>query len=43
MSLVECIPNFSEGRDLAKIKEITNSIESVDGITLVRCRPRFRY
>ena len=39
MSLVECIPNFSEGRDLAKIKEITNSIESVDGITLLDVDP----
>ena len=39
MSLVECIPNFSEGRDLAKIKEITDSIESVDGITLLDVDP----
>ena len=39
MKLVECIPNFSEGRDVSKIKEITDSIESVDGITLLDVDP----
>jgi len=39
MKLVECIPNFSEGRDASKIKEITDSIESVDGITLLDVDP----
>jgi glutamate formiminotransferase/formiminotetrahydrofolate cyclodeaminase len=33
--LVECVPNFSEGRDLRIIKKITNSIESVNGIKLL--------
>ncbi len=33
--LVECVPNFSEGRDLAKIKQITDAIESVVGVTLL--------
>lgn len=37
--LVECVPNFSEGRDLAKIKQITDAIESVDGITLLDVDP----
>ncbi len=37
--LVECVPNFSEGRDLAKIKQITNAIEAVDGITLLDVDP----
>ena len=33
--LVECVPNFSEGRDSAKINNITDSIEAVPGITLL--------
>jgi glutamate formiminotransferase/formiminotetrahydrofolate cyclodeaminase len=37
--LIECVPNFSEGRDLAVIKEITNAIESVEGITLLDVDP----
>ena len=37
--LVECVPNFSEGRDLAKIKQITDAIEAVDGITLLDVDP----
>jgi len=32
MELVECVPNFSEGRDQAVIDEITDEIESVDGL-----------
>ena len=27
--VVECVPNFSEGRDMAKIKVITDAIEAV--------------
>ena len=37
--LVECVPNFSEGRDLAVIKTITNAIEAIDGITLLNVDP----
>lgn len=37
--IVECVPNFSEGADLAKIKEITDKIESVNGITLLDVDP----
>jgi glutamate formiminotransferase/formiminotetrahydrofolate cyclodeaminase len=37
--IVECVPNFSEGSDLSKIKEITNVIESVNGITLLDVDP----
>jgi glutamate formiminotransferase / formiminotetrahydrofolate cyclodeaminase len=33
--VVECVPNFSEGRDLPKIRQITEAIESVPGITLM--------
>lgn len=35
IKLVECVPNFSEGRDKSKIKIITDAIESVDGIKLL--------
>jgi len=37
--LVECVPNFSEGRDLDKIKQITDAIKSVDGVTLLDVDP----
>ncbi len=35
MKLVECVPNFSEGRDKAKIAAITREIETVPGINLL--------
>ena len=37
--IIECVPNFSEGRDLAVIKAITDVIESVDGIKLLDVDP----
>ncbi len=37
--LIECVPNFSEGRDLSVIKQITDQIESVDGVTLLDVDP----
>ena len=37
--LIECVPNFSEGRDLTIIKQITNEIESVDGVKLLDVDP----
>ncbi len=37
--IVECVPNFSEGRDLTKIKEITDVIEAVSGVTLLDVDP----
>ncbi|MBN2657425.1 MAG: glutamate formimidoyltransferase [Spirochaetales bacterium] len=37
--LVECVPNFSEGADLAKIGEITRTIESLKGIRLLDVDP----
>src|SRR5450432_833466 len=37
--LVECVPNFSEGRDLSIIKQITDAIESVEGIRLLDVDP----
>lgn len=33
--LVECVPNFSEGRDLSKVDRIAGSIASVPGILLL--------
>ncbi len=33
--LIECVPNFSEGIDLAIIKQITNEVESVEGVKLL--------
>ena len=35
MKIIECVPNFSEGRDMDIVKQITDSIESVMGITLL--------
>jgi len=37
--IIECVPNFSEGRDMEIIKQITDSIESVDGIKLLDVDP----
>ena len=37
--LIECVPNFSEGRDLTIIKQITNEIEAVDGVKLLDVDP----
>jgi len=33
--IVECIPNFSEGRDAAKVKQILEAISAVSGIKLL--------
>ncbi|MCB9059070.1 MAG: glutamate formimidoyltransferase [Calditrichae bacterium] len=37
--LIECVPNFSEGRDLKIIKQITDEIEKIDGIKLLDVDP----
>lgn len=39
MQLLECVPNFSEGRDLNVIKQITDEIESVEGVRLLNVDP----
>ena len=36
---VECVPNFSEGKDAAKIKQITDAIQSVPGVKLLDVDP----
>ncbi len=37
--LIECVPNFSEGRDRAVIDAITAQIETVDGVKLLDVDP----
>lgn len=37
--LIECVPNFSEGRDMDVIKRITDAIEAVDGVSLLDVDP----
>jgi len=37
--VVECVPNFSEGRDPGKIKLITDAIEAVPGVSLLHVDP----
>lgn len=37
--LIECVPNFSEGNDLNIIKQITDRIESVEGVRLLNVDP----
>ena len=39
MQLIECVPNFSEGRNLDIIKQITDEIEKVDGVKLLDVDP----
>ena len=37
--LIECVPNFSEGRDPEVIRQIAAAIESVEGISLLNVDP----
>lgn len=37
--LIECVPNFSEGRDMAIIKQITDEIEKSEGVKLLDVDP----
>ncbi|MBP9028528.1 MAG: glutamate formimidoyltransferase [Tenuifilum sp.] len=37
--LIECVPNFSEGRDMTIIKQITDEIEAVEGVKLIDVDP----
>ena len=39
MQLIECVPNFSEGRNLAIIQQITAEIEAVEGVRLLDVDP----
>lgn len=37
--IIECVPNFSEGRDMSVIKQITDQMQSVDGVKLLDVDP----
>ncbi len=37
--IIECVPNISEGRDEAKIKAISEIVETVDGVKLLDVDP----
>ena len=37
--LIECVPNFSEGRDLNVVRQITDAIKSVEGVSLLDVDP----
>ena len=37
--LIECVPNFSEGNDTSLIKQITDQIETVEGVKLLDVDP----
>lgn len=37
--LIECVPNFSEGRDMGIIRQITDVIVKVDGVNLLDVDP----
>jgi glutamate formiminotransferase/formiminotetrahydrofolate cyclodeaminase len=39
MKLVECVPNFSEGKDLEKIRSITKEIEITEQVELLDVDP----
>lgn len=39
MQIIECVPNFSEGRDMSVIKLITDEIEAVEGARLLDVDP----
>ena len=37
--IIECVPNFSEGRNMEAIKQITDTIESIKGVKLLDVDP----
>ena len=39
--IIECVPNFSEGRNLDVIKQITDQVESVEGVKLLNVDPGY--
>lgn len=39
--LIECVPNFSEGRDMAVIEQITAEIKAVSGVSLLNVDPGY--
>ena len=41
--LVECVPNISEGRDLATIEAIVDAVRLTDGCTVLGVEPDADY
>ncbi len=39
LKIIECVPNFSEGRDLVVIEKIADTIRSIDGVKLLDVDP----
>jgi len=39
--LIECVPNFSEGRDMTVIKQITDEVEKIDSVKLLDVDPGY--
>lgn len=39
LRVLECVPNFSEGRDPAVIRQITDEIQAVEGVNLLHVDP----
>jgi len=37
--IIECVPNFSEGRNMHIIKQITDVIEQIEGVKLLNVDP----
>lgn len=37
--IVQCVPNFSEGRDLEKIAKIESAFKNINGVTLISSEP----
>ncbi len=38
-AVIECVPNFSEGRDMGIIRQITDEVEKVEGVQLLDVDP----
>ena len=38
-AIIECVPNFSEGRNMQSIKQITDEIEKIEGVRLLDVDP----
>ncbi|NOR44175.1 MAG: glutamate formimidoyltransferase [Candidatus Delongbacteria bacterium] len=41
MQIIECVPNFSEGRNMAVIDQITDEIKKIKGVRLLDVDPGF--
>lgn len=43
MKIVQCVPNFSEGRDLAKVEQIIDAVRKHEAVSLVSYEPDPNY